>query len=220
MTKQFIELLQKEEAKIKRIEAFLNDNFLSTPSTLRASLFHKMLNTIVFEKFGIKNVEDITEDMDLSDCFTKDNFIATVNLIKSEYEKKGKFSDFIEEEITDGYFIFKDSNYIKALELLFKLNFNNDGYESVEWWLYEDVEKYIYRTSTDEVIFDLTEPDKLYDYIIIYNTDIPIEEKAKKMITMVDSDPCDDIWKTPFDHTYDCYESALKDTITWIKTKL
>ena len=58
--------------------------------------------------------------------------------------------------------------------------FGNEGYDLVEWWLYENVEKKIYKQGTcskevymkgeecdGEVIADLTEMDDLYDYLLV-----------------------------------------------------
>lgn len=58
--------------------------------------------------------------------------------------------------------------------------FGKEGLDLVEWWLYEDVEKFIYKPGTckKEVYFkgephdgeieaDLTDVDDLYDYLLV-----------------------------------------------------
>lgn len=69
-------------------------------------------------------------------------------------------------------------NYFFGLWI--KDNFGDEGLELVDWWLYEDVKKVLYKEGTcskdwyykdeecdGEIEADLTEIDDLYDYLLV-----------------------------------------------------
>lgn len=92
---------------------------------------------------------------------TKNLFIRLLESVKS-------FSNTVDTlynnyHIDLAYSPFCDSFY-DLVNLIYTMAFTDAGKDLVDWWLFEDVEKYIYFNG--EVIDDLTKAEDLYDYMV------------------------------------------------------
>lgn len=54
----------------------------------------------------------------------------------------------------------------KLVDVICKENLTDDGYDLLNWWLYDDVDKKIYAAKSEEVIADLKTSDDLYNYMV------------------------------------------------------
>lgn len=97
---------------------------------------------------------------------SKEIFLEVINNIKLEEQRLDRISSVLENDCIDGWAVFKPSYSAQNVHVLLKAIFGEEGYELISWWLYEDVEKLIYKADTNEIIADLTKPEDLYDYII------------------------------------------------------
>ena len=94
---------------------------------------------------------------------SKELFIKTIENIRKEEEKLDKFNQAL-YEISDGFPIFNPNNlYLKALFDVLEDIFH-DSTGTIEWFLYEDVEKTIWLA--DGTPIDVSTPELLYDYLI------------------------------------------------------
>ena len=73
----------------------------------------------------------------------KELFIKMIENIKKEDERIKKISNFLEEEIMDGWCILKDNYNQEVIKILLISIFTEEGYDDIMWWLYEDVNKVI-----------------------------------------------------------------------------
>lgn len=98
---------------------------------------------------------------------SKELFVETLNNIKVQQEKVDRFSDAL-GEMCDGHPVFDLNNrYLEALLRVLMEIFQDDD-DIIGWWLWEDVEKKVYREKADgsEEVIDVTEPEDFYDYLI------------------------------------------------------
>ena len=94
---------------------------------------------------------------------SKELFVEIIENIQKQEEKNDRFSKAL-SEICDGHPLF-DVNNLYLTSLLKVLNaIFHDSFDSVEWWLWEDVEKTIWLADGSPV--DVSTPEKLYDYLI------------------------------------------------------
>ena len=61
--------------------------------------------------------------------------------------------------------------YENNINLLMCIIFNEIQLDMINWWLYENVEKFIYKSENKEVLHDLTKIEDLYDYLLTLNTE-------------------------------------------------
>lgn len=121
----------------------------------------------------------------------KKMFVETIENIRKEEEKLDKFNQAL-YEISDGYPIFNPNNlYLKSLLDILEYIFH-DTAETIQWYLYENVEKKIWLADGTEI--DVSTPEKLYDYLVdcMIEDGINVEIVSEKE-PVVDSEPIIDI---------------------------
>ena len=105
----------------------------------------------------------------------KEVFVETLNKIQIG-DQKIKEASMAVEALTNEYIdINVHSSYHEALiNLLEEIMDDNDG--TIFWWLYADLEKKIwhhpyteYNDSDEELVFDVSTPEKLYDYLVNFS---------------------------------------------------
>ena len=102
---------------------------------------------------------------------TKELFVETITAIKAGYERRTKFEKAM-TEINDAFFICNlgDEWLNQLVSLLEHLmgDENNPKYgTTIQWWLWEDVEKKIWwEVDGQKFEKDLTTPEALYDYLV------------------------------------------------------
>src|SRR6056297_1487491 len=94
----------------------------------------------------------------------KETFIKIIDMIKEQNETNNKVGEAL-ELVCDSWVMYglKDK-YKDALMLLLEEIFN-DTDDWIGWWLYEDVEKVVTYTDSDEKDI-LDTPEQLYDFLI------------------------------------------------------
>lgn len=103
-------------------------------------------------------------------------FIDAIETVKKTMDFTDKLYDLGIDTINCDFFKYSDYFFNKWMEECF----GNEGAGLISWWLYEDVEKKIYKEGTcskeyyekgekhdGEVIADLTDIDDLYDYLLV-----------------------------------------------------
>ena len=102
----------------------------------------------------------------LSKRISKKTFIEVINLIKEQEKINEKISEGL-EELIDGWAVIKENKALTALLLILKEEFGPVGYDYIDWWLWENVEKKLYYEENGEKREkDLTDVGDLYDYIV------------------------------------------------------
>lgn len=96
---------------------------------------------------------------------SKENFCKALNTITDYLQEVEEFSNAL-EKFTGGfcYFELGDDlmmNYIHLLETLVKDEPDKYDQTTIEWWLFENVDKVIY---IENEKFDVKTPESLYDY--------------------------------------------------------
>ena len=95
---------------------------------------------------------------------TKELFIKIMNNIEKEKKRRDKISSVLEEDIIDGWAVFKETYADKNVKLLLEDIFTKEGFEIIEWWLFEDVEKVItYKEDNKEI--NVEDVSDLYDFL-------------------------------------------------------
>ena len=94
-------------------------------------------------------------------------------MILDNFKKLINELQFISNRLTELYRLDIDlinysEKYDKIIWTLMSEVFNKKQIEIIEWWLYEDVKKYIYDSTTNKILYDLTEIEDLYNYIKKY----------------------------------------------------
>lgn len=104
-------------------------------------------------------------------------FKEVIDNIKKQEEIDEKFSTAL-ETVCDSWCIYgtKNKKY-ESLWTLFKQAMN-DKYDLISWWLYEEVEHFIY-VHKDKIYYDLTTVESLYDYL---NEKLKSKPMTKKML--------------------------------------
>lgn len=93
---------------------------------------------------------------------SKESFCKVMDYIKEQQEIDEKVGKAL-ELVCDNIIVYGTENgYLKALMKILKELFD-DRSDTIEWWLYEDVEKNIYYN--DKTI-NVEIADKLYDFLI------------------------------------------------------
>lgn len=100
---------------------------------------------------------------------SKQDFNKIINLLIKYNKKEDKINELL-KHINNGKtnFTYIGEELYKVIDILFSTIFCEDVVETVYWWLYEDVDKYIYY-SNNIIINDLRTIDALYDYCIELN---------------------------------------------------
>lgn len=57
------------------------------------------------------------------------------------------------------------NRYIQAMEILIKLIYNDEGLDTIYWWLHDSSPKLLYDSITKEIVNDLTSVEELYNYL-------------------------------------------------------
>lgn len=94
---------------------------------------------------------------------SKELFVEVIENIREQEAKMNRFSKAL-NEICDGHPLMDVNNLylhslLKVLESIF-----HDNYDTISWFLWEDVEKKIWLADGTEI--DVSTPEKLYDYLI------------------------------------------------------
>lgn len=84
--------------------------------------------------------------------------------LQSDVENNKKLSRAMEDYLVENFVDIKHSNAFNVLLDLLKELFNDFEYQLIEWWLWDNVDKYIYDDDRN-VIADLTRVEDLYDYL-------------------------------------------------------
>lgn len=95
---------------------------------------------------------------------SKETFIKIITDMQKEDKKINDLSNFLEENIIDGYATVKESISRNCIWDILKDIYTEDGEDLISWWMYEDVEKYLYN-KTGQIIEDLTTIEALYEYL-------------------------------------------------------
>ena len=94
----------------------------------------------------------------------KKTFMEVMKLIKEQEKIDDDFGKAL-ETICDSWCLYGTKNKAyKALMIVLKEMFD-DKNDMIEWWLYEDVEKFLYNKNGKKSS-DLTTSAKLYEYLI------------------------------------------------------
>jgi hypothetical protein len=97
---------------------------------------------------------------------SKKTFVSILKDIKDQEVIDENFGKSL-ETVCDSWCIYGTKNLkYRALFLLLKEIFNDEG-EWITWWLYENVEKYVYYKNKKKKLIDT--PEKLYDFLIKNN---------------------------------------------------
>lgn len=95
---------------------------------------------------------------------TKETFIKIIKLIQEQDKIDEEISNAL-EKICGSWVLFGTEHKVKrALFLLLNATIN-DEFDTISWWLYENVEKFIY-DKEGNIIENLTSVDALYAYLI------------------------------------------------------
>lgn len=117
----------------------------------------------------------------------KKMFVEVIENIRKEEEKARKFAKAL-DIYADGHFIWDADNlYLKSLMDILERIFH-DNYDTISWFIWEDVEKKIWLADGTEI--DVSTPEKLYDYLIdcMIEDGINVEIVSEKE-PVVDSEP-------------------------------
>lgn len=96
---------------------------------------------------------------------TKAMFCKAMKAIKDDYEKRARLSAALEEQLLEGWVNVKASPTFEALiDVLKELFHDTDTYSTIDWWLFDNVDKIIYKTDGSWV--DVTNVEDLYDYLV------------------------------------------------------
>ena len=103
---------------------------------------------------------------------TKEQFVKRINLIQ-DFQKEQKVLGELIGKLTDGYSLVEFGNnlifgIIDSLSEDMKINIEDD---LIGWWLYEDVDKFLYEGEDCETEIDVRTAEQLYDYMVKYLND-------------------------------------------------
>ncbi len=96
----------------------------------------------------------------------------TKEQFKELVEKKQKRDEYEHKLYELGIDIMAGGNYDDFIEYVFDIIlsqcFDKEGVEMVYWWMYDDVDKYLYEPGTNgqKITNDLTTIDALYDWLV------------------------------------------------------
>ena len=97
---------------------------------------------------------------------TKEMFCAAIKSIQNEKARISKAESSLSETLIDGWVLFKEGETVQTLiDLLIDLMGDSHKDSMIEWWLFDNVEKYIYNDKK-EIIHDLTDVGAIYDYLV------------------------------------------------------
>ena len=97
---------------------------------------------------------------------SKEMFCAAIKSIQNEKARISQAEKALSETLIDGWVIIKEGETVQTLiDLLIDLVGDSHKDSMIEWWLFDNVEKYIYNDKK-EVIHDLTDVGALYDYLV------------------------------------------------------
>jgi hypothetical protein len=99
---------------------------------------------------------------------SKKTFVNAINNIRTQEKKASEFTNAL-TIYCDGHPVFDRNNlYLKSLLDVLKEIFQ-DEYDTIEWWLWENVEKKIWINygKEDQIEIDLSTPEQLYDYLVL-----------------------------------------------------
>ena len=97
---------------------------------------------------------------------TKELFCKAMKSIQEEWANKSRLEKALEENLIDGWVTVKSSQTFSMLiDILKELFQDTDKYSTIEWWLFDKVEKKIYNED-NTVLKDVTAVEDLYDYLI------------------------------------------------------
>lgn len=97
---------------------------------------------------------------------SKDMFCKAIAAIQKDRETNEKLTDALDKYLLNGHAVVESSaSYEMLIELLKDFFNDNVQYSTIEWWLYDKVDKYIY-DEQGNIIADLTTVEALYDYLV------------------------------------------------------
>ena len=97
---------------------------------------------------------------------SKNMFCKAMHAILSEKANNKNLETALEHYLVDGYATVRDSATFNVLLELLKEEFKDDGqYSTIEWWLFDKVDKKIYNED-NTVRRDLRTVESLYDYLV------------------------------------------------------
>ena len=102
---------------------------------------------------------------------TKKLFVETLENIIKERDKISHFNNAL-HNVCDGYpILMLGDGYLNSLLNVLNAVFSeeNEKYPTIEWWLFEDVEKKIWETDKvtgEDIEYDVSTPEALYDYLV------------------------------------------------------
>jgi len=103
----------------------------------------------------------------------KNTFKTIVTSILRQHEVDGDINAILQLAQSDTYFMGTTIDEIgQSFDMVFLDAYNNnkEALDLIHWWMYEDIEKFLYDSRSGEVINDLTELDDLYEYLEKYYT--------------------------------------------------
>ena len=97
---------------------------------------------------------------------SKEMFRKVIEAIQKDRDENEKLTTALDKYLLNGHAVVKSSaSYEMLLDLIKELFNDKEQYSMLEWWLYDNVDKYIY-DEHHNVIADLTTVDALYDYLV------------------------------------------------------
>ena len=107
---------------------------------------------------NINNIENR-----LAPILSKKDFIEVMKDIQAQRNIYNEVENAL-EKVIDGHFVCGSENkWLQALIKTLKVMFADEKYDTIEWWLYEEVEKVITVNGVDISVESL---DNLYDYLV------------------------------------------------------
>lgn len=96
---------------------------------------------------------------------TKAMFCKAMKAIKDDFEQRTRLSATLEEQLLEGWVSIKASPTFEVLiDVLKELFHDTDTYSTIDWWLFDKVDKIIYKA--DGSCIDVTNVEDLYDYLV------------------------------------------------------
>lgn len=90
----------------------------------------------------------------------KGNFLTYIRLVQEAMEREAALS---KHNLCLGDFL---DDYYGMASAIMMLAFTKEQKDTIEWWLYEDVEKVIWHTKPRKTTYRLETPEKLWDYLV------------------------------------------------------
>lgn len=114
----------------------------------------------------------------LAPILSKNEFVEVIKSIQEQDKINEEVSKAL-KKVIDGYFVYGSENrWLVSLLKTLAVMFADTELKTIEWWLYEDVEKIITDDGVDHLI---DTPEALYDYLITEQV-LPTINKSNNIV--------------------------------------